>query len=95
MVCLFNNNLGLWLKSVSRYAGIRAGALDHFPHEFSGGQRPRIGVARARHPTPVLIICDGVSVQDLSRKLLPDDLGQTLGRCIGWEEPKISAIPAY
>jgi ABC-type phosphonate transport system ATPase subunit len=45
MVCLFNNNLGLWLKSVSRYAGIRAGALDHFPHEFSGGQRQRIGIA--------------------------------------------------
>jgi len=27
--------------------GLRAEALDRFPHEFLGGQRQRLGIARA------------------------------------------------
>src|SRR5438045_6513540 len=38
--------------------GLRPEALHRFPHEFSGGQRPVIAIARARARNSGLIICD-------------------------------------
>jgi peptide/nickel transport system ATP-binding protein len=56
-----------YVENLLRRVGLDPAVLRHFPHQFSGGQRARIGIARALAVKPEFIVCDeAVAALDVS-----------------------------
>ncbi|MCX7382968.1 MAG: ABC transporter ATP-binding protein [Alphaproteobacteria bacterium] len=74
------------VAALVRQVGLRDEHLRRYPHAFSGGERQRIGIARALSVNPKMVICDeAVSALDVSVQAqilnllrdLQDELGLT------------------
>ena len=72
------------VRAMMEHVGLDPGWINRYPHEFSGGQNQRVGIARAMIVQPKLVICDeAVSALDVSIQAQIVDLILALQRRFG------------
>ena len=72
------------VRDMMEHVGLDPGWINRYPHEFSGGQNQRVGIARAMIVQPKLVICDeAISALDVSIQAQIIDLILALQRRFG------------
>jgi len=67
------------VREMMQLVGLDSAWINRYPHEFSGGQNQRVGIARAMILKPKLVVCDeAVSALDVSIQSQIVDLIQRL-----------------
>ena len=76
--------LGDYVDALLLRCGLDPGYKRRYPHQFSGGQRSRIGIARALAVKPELLVCDeAVAALDVSIQAQVLNLFMQLRRDLG------------